>query len=218
MDKVNVVVWSEHTEPKNVYPDGIDGAVAEYLSRNESLEVTRACIDDLDEGLGEELLSSADTLVVWSHGKEVSDEATARVIRRFRGEGMGIVALHSTVIWKPFMEIMGTGGLASRWDDSAEPEHIHVVTPSHPIALGLFDFTVPHTEMWADPWDVPDPDVVVFESRFDGGEYFRSGSCFYMDEGRMFFLRPGHETYPIYFQPEIQKIIENAVFWTAKRT
>ncbi len=218
MAKIRTLVWSERTEPADVYPGGIDGAVAEHLEQNDELEVRRAGIDEPEHGLGEKALAETDTIVVWSHGKEISAEATAGVIRRFREEGMGIVALHSTVIWKPFMEIMGRGSLASRWDLTAEPEHVHVVTPSHPIAKGLFDFTVPQTEMWNEPWDVPDPDVVVLESRFDGGEYFRSGSCFYFGEGRLFFLRPGHESYPIYYQPEIRKIIENAVFWTAKQT
>jgi trehalose utilization protein len=36
--------------------------------------------------------------------------------------------------------------------------------------------------------------------------------------GRVFYFRPGHETFPTYHNPTIKRIIRNAVLWTAKRT
>jgi trehalose utilization protein len=33
--------------------------------------------------------------------------------------------------------------------------------------------------------------------------------------GKIFYFRPGHETFPTYYQAEIQKVIVNAVNWAA---
>jgi len=57
----------------------------------------------------------------------------------------------------------------------------------------------------------------VFISWFEGGEVFRSGCCFERGHGRIFYFRPGHETYPIYHNPQIQKVMANAVRWAAPR-
>jgi trehalose utilization protein len=36
-------------------------------------------------------------------------------------------------------------------------------------------------------------------------------------KGRIFYLRPGRETYPLMFQPEIERIFQNAAFWAAQK-
>jgi trehalose utilization protein len=33
--------------------------------------------------------------------------------------------------------------------------------------------------------------------------------------GKIFYFRPGHETYPIYHQAEVQQVIRNGVHWAA---
>ena len=53
----------------------------------------------------------------------------------------------------------------------------------------------------------------MFISSFTGGEVFRSGCCFRRGRGRIFYFSPGHETYPVYHQPEVQQVIANAVLW-----
>ncbi|MGQ0603893.1 MAG: ThuA domain-containing protein, partial [Anaerolineales bacterium] len=47
------------------------------------------------------------------------------------------------------------------------------------------------------------------------GEVFRSGCCYRRGAGRIFYFRPGHETYPTYYQPEVLRVIANAVRWAA---
>ena len=47
----------------------------------------------------------------------------------------------------------------------------------------------------------------------EGGEVFRSGCCWHRGKGKVFYFRPGHEAFPIYYQPEIQQVIVNAVKW-----
>jgi hypothetical protein len=45
------------------------------------------------------------------------------------------------------------------------------------------------------------------------GEVFRSGATWQRGNGRVFYFRPGHETYPTYHHTQIQRVISNAVHW-----
>jgi trehalose utilization protein len=96
------------------------------------------------------------------------------------------------------------------------PGHVTVSTPAHPIAAGLpAKWDIPQTEMYGEPFHVPAPDEVVFEERWDKGEHFRSGITWKVGAGKVFYYRPGHETYPIFKQPENIKVVENAIRWAA---
>ena len=98
-----------------------------------------------------------------------------------------------------------------------EPSTIKVLSPKHPIAEGLpVTFQVKQTEMYNEPFHVPDPDEVIFEESWEQGERFRSGMVWNIGKGKVFYFRPGHETYPVYKQPEIIKVIENACRWLGK--
>jgi len=96
------------------------------------------------------------------------------------------------------------------------PSRMTTLLPKHPIAKGISEkFTIPHTEMYDEPFHVPDPDQVIFEERWETGERFRSGSVWDIGKGKLSYFRPGHETYKIFFQPIPLRIIENAVRWMA---
>lgn len=98
--------------------------------------------------------------------------------------------------------------------NDGKPSTVKVLEPVHPIAKGLpASFELPQTEMYADPFHVPDADEVLFEERWSAGESFRSGLIWKLGEGRVFYFRPGHETYPIFKQELPLKIIANAVNW-----
>ncbi|MFG0332370.1 MAG: ThuA domain-containing protein, partial [Maioricimonas sp. JB049] len=95
-----------------------------------------------------------------------------------------------------------------------KPGTIQVLSPDHPIAAGLPNtFQIPRTEMYNEPFHVPEPDAVIFEETWEQGERFRSGMIWSIGEGRVFYFRPGHETYPIYKQAETLKVLENACRW-----
>lgn len=95
-----------------------------------------------------------------------------------------------------------------------KPSHVRTLLPKHPIAKGIpISFTIPQTEMYNEPFHVPVPDSVIFEERWATGEWFRSGSLWQIDGGKVFYFRPGHETYPVFKQSMVLKIIENAVRW-----
>ncbi|MFC4451433.1 ThuA domain-containing protein [Halorussus aquaticus] len=214
-----VTVWNEYRHEREddavreVYPDGIHATIAEFLD-DRGFDVQTATLDDPEHGLTREVLDDTDVLTWWGHEahEEVSDEVVERVHERVLS-GMGLLVLHSGHYSKIFKRLMGTScGL--KWRESGETERIWTVEPGHPIAEGIDEcIEVPETEMYGERFDVPAPDTLVFTSWFEGGEVFRSGCCYRRGSGRIFYFRPGHETYPIYHQPEIQTVVANAVSW-----
>jgi trehalose utilization protein len=95
-----------------------------------------------------------------------------------------------------------------------KPSTLRTRLVDHPLARGIpAEFVNARDEMYDEPFHVPAPDDVVFEERFSGGEWFRSGSVWRIGAGRVFYFRPGHETFPVYKDPVMLKIIENAVRW-----
>jgi trehalose utilization protein len=216
-----VTVWNEFRHEKKdqkvieIYPDGMHEAIAQPL-RAEGFAVRTATLDEPEHGLTEEVLAETDVLLWWGHmaHKEVSDEVVERVQKRVL-EGMGLIVLHSAHVSKIFMRLMGTGCML-RWREAGERERLWVVAPGHPIAEGIGEyFEIPHEEMYGEFFDIPAPDALVFVSWFQGGEVFRSGCCFERGQGKIFYFRPGHETHPTYHQPEVQRVISNAVRWAA---
>jgi trehalose utilization protein len=97
------------------------------------------------------------------------------------------------------------------------PSHVSTLLPDHPIAAGIpKQWDVPQTEMYDEPFHVPAPDEVVFEEKWDKGEHFRSGCVWNVGKGKVFYFRPGHETYPVYRQELPLRVIENACRWLGK--
>ena len=217
MEKIRVLAWSERTEPDSVYPKGINGAIADGLRSHDDFEVSTSSLKDVDQGLGDDRLDASDVLIWWGHNKHdlVSNERAESIARRVRAGSLGLIVVHSAILSKPFKALMGTSCGIAGWREDDEPERVHVVMPNHPIAKGVHDFTIPRTEMYSEPFDVPAPDVLVLESRYEGGEYFRSGCCWLVGNGRVFSFSPGHETLPIMMQDEVKTVLSNAVRWVA---
>jgi trehalose utilization protein len=218
---IRVTVWSEFRHEKRsakiaeIYPDGIHGAIAEGL-REAGYTVGIATLDEPEHGLTEEVLANTDVLTWWGHiaHDEVSDALVDRIQERVL-EGMGLIVLHSGHFSKIFKRMMGTT-CNLKWREADEKERVWVLEPGHPIAAGLGTyFEVPKSEMYGERFDIPAPDTLVFTSWYEGGEIFRSGCCYHRGAGKIFYFSPGHETYPIYYQPEIRQVLANAVRWAA---
>jgi trehalose utilization protein len=214
-----VTVWSEYRhEKKNpavakVYPEGIHGTIAQALSK-QGFTVRTATLDEPQHGLSDEVLANTDVLTWWGHmaHKEVSDEVVAKVQQRVL-DGMGLIVLHSGHFSKIFKRLLGTD-CDLKWREANDKERLWVVAPGHPITEGIGDYIeLEHEEMYGEPFGIPTPDELVFVSWFTGGEIFRSGVCYTRGQGKIFYFRPGHETIPTYHNPEIQKVIGNAVRW-----
>ncbi|MDX2004073.1 MAG: ThuA domain-containing protein [Meiothermus sp.] len=216
-----VTVWNEFLhEQRNpkvqaIYPDGIHEAVAGPL-REAGFEVGTATLEQPQHGLTQEVLDATDVLIWWGHmaHDKVADEVVERVYRRVL-QGMGLIVLHSGHYSKIFVRLMGTN-CSLKWREANDRERLWVVAPGHPITEGIGEhITLEAEEMYGEHFDIPQPDELVFVSWFSGGEVFRSGACYRRGQGRVFYFRPGHETYPTYHNPEIQRVIANAVRWAA---
>lgn len=222
MSDIRVRVWNEYRhEKKNpkvaeIYPQGMHHAIASHLKTLPGLEVSTATLDEPEHGLPQEVLDKTDVLTWWGHTAhhEVKDDVVDRVQQRVL-DGMGLIVLHSGHFSKIFRKLMGTT-CNLKWREAGEKERIWVVEPGSPIAEGLGEyFELEHTEMYGERFDIPQPDCLVFISWFQGGEVFRSGCCYRRGRGRIFYFRPGHETFPIYHNPNVLKVIGNAVRWAA---
>ncbi len=220
---IRVTIWNEFiherepdSAPQKTYPNGIHMALKEILGVHADFAIRTATLDDVDCGLPQSVLDETDVLIWWGHVRhsavpdDVVERVTARVLK-----GMGFIALHSGHMSRPFMKLMGTS-CDLRWRENGEKERLWMVSPGHPIVQGLPPyFEIPHEETYGEFFDIPTPDEVVLLGWFEGGEVFRSGCCFTRGAGRIFYFQPGHETNPVYYQPEVSLVIANAIRWAA---
>ena len=220
MEKINVTMFNEFVHEqendfiKKLYPKGMHSVILEHLEKSEGMKTQAATLQMPDHGLTQKVLDSTDVLIWWGHmaHDKVKDEIVDRVQARVL-EGMGLIVLHSGHMSKVFRRMMGTScGLT--WREAAERERLWVVNPSHPIASGLGAYLqLENEEMYGEYFDIPDPDELIFVSWFEGGEVFRSGAAWHRGKGKVFYFRPGHETYPTYYNKEVLLVIANAVKW-----
>ncbi len=195
------------------YENGMDTYVYEFLC-SKGYDVTWIKISAIDDGsaLTDEILENTEVLLWWGHiyHNNILDSVAERVVARVN-RGMGFFAMHSGHHAKPFKRLIGTTGNLS-WREIGERERLWVTDFGHPIAKGVGDsFVIDHEEMYGEPFDIPNPDELVFISWFQGGEVMRSGCVWKRGRGKVFFFRPGHETLPTYKNETVQKVIVNAI-------
>jgi len=220
--RINVTVWHEFRhEKKNpkvaeLYPNGMHEAIASALRKSPDLNVRTATLDEPEHGLTKAVVAGTDVFVWWGHmaHKDVADEIVERVYQRVIA-GAGLVCLHSGHFSKLFRRLMGTTCDLKWREDPNEREILWVTKSGHPILAGVVDdhFIIDHEEMYGEYFDIPEPDELLLISSFTGGEVFRSGCTWRRGAGKIFYFRPGHETYPTYHNPTVLKIIENGVRW-----
>lgn len=221
---VRVTVWNEFRHEKEMdsvrklYPDGMHKKIADHLETQPNLTTRLASLDEPEHGLTEEVLAETDVLFWWAHAAhhEVQDEIVERIAKRVWA-GMGFVGLHSAHFSKPLIRLLGTP-CTLKWREAGEKERLWNLEPGHPITAGIGEyFELPETEMYGEPFAIPTPDKLLFISWFQGGEVFRSGAVWERGNGRIFYFRPGHETYPIYYDENVLRVLSNAAAWCAPR-
>ncbi|MBQ5840514.1 MAG: ThuA domain-containing protein [Clostridia bacterium] len=217
---IHVTVWNEFFHEKEEesarahYPNGIHQTIAAFLGTQEDITVRTATLDDPECGLTEEVLNDTDVLLWWGHIKHdaVPDEVAVRVQMAVL-KGMGLIVLHSGHHSKPFRLLMGTTANLT-WREDGDMERLWVVAPDHPIAQGIDRyFDLAHEETYGEPFDIPEPDKLVFIGWYEGGEVFRAGCCYRRGRGKIFYFQPGHETVPTYHNASVQQVLINAVRW-----
>jgi trehalose utilization protein len=218
--KIRVTVWGEYIKERRlpavakIYPTGMHETIAEALRESSDFEARTATLDQPEHGLTENVLDQTDVLIWWGHSAhgDVSDKIVDRVQARVL-QGMGLIVLHSAHFSKIFKRLLGTT-CSLTWREAGEKERLWVCNPGHPITQGIDRyFEIPHEEMYGEPFAIPAPDETVFVSWFQGGEVFRSGCTWKRGNGKIFYFRPGHETYPTYHQKEVRRVIQNAARW-----
>lgn len=217
---VRVTVWGENVHEREnavvreIYPKGMHTCIAESLNQDPEIEAGTATLDQPEHGLTDALLAKTDVLTWWGHAAhgKVEDKIVERVHKRVL-EGMGLIVLHSGHYSKIFKRVLGTT-CSLCWREAGEKERLWVCNPGHAIAQGIDRyFELENEEMYGEPFGIPTPDEQVFISWFEGGEVFRSGACFKRGNGKIFYFRPGHETYPTYHDKNVQLVLKNAVKW-----
>lgn len=226
---IRVLIWNEfyHEQKKphvrEIYPDGMHGCIRDFLKTRDDLEVRTAtqfdCSlnrDDENAGLSDELLDNTDVLIWWGHcyHKYVPDAWVEKIAVRVN-EGMGFIALHSSHYSKVFKALMGTG-CDLRWRLGDEHERLWNIAPNHPIMKGIPQyFELDGEETYGERFNIPDPQELLMIGWYSGGEVFRSVCTFTRGVGRIVYMQPGHETYPTFKDPNVQRMITNAVYWAA---
>jgi trehalose utilization protein len=221
---IQVTIFNEYVHERTeeavrqIYPHGIHATMASALDQEADINPRTATLQEPEHGLTADVLATTDVLLWWGHlaHDKVADEVVERVQARVL-EGMGLIVLHSGHHSKIFKRLMGTS-CSLLWREADEKERLWVVNASHPITQGIGPFIeLPQAEMYGEIFDIPDPDELLFISWFAGGEVFRSGATWHRGRGRIFYFRPGHETYPIFHRPDIQRVLINAVRWAIFR-
>jgi len=219
---IRVTVWGEYRHEKQnarvaeIYPRGMHEAIASHLRKSANLQVTTATLDEPEHGLTDERIKATDVLIWWGHmaHDDLREEIVERCYLRVLA-GMGLIVLHSGHYAKLFRKLMGTT-CNLKWREAGEREILWVTRPGHPIVQGIDDhFTLAAEEMYGEFFDIPEPQETVLISSFAGGEVFRSGCTWTRGAGKIFYFRPGHETYPTYHDPNVLRVIENAARWAA---
>lgn len=220
---MRILVWNENRHEQTndvvraIYPEGIHGALQDFLKKDYD-DVQTATLDEPEHGLTDEVLAKTDVLIWWGH--QAHDEVDDRIVEKVKQRvlaGMGLIVLHSGHFSKLFKTLMGTT-CDLKWREADEKERLWVVDPSHPIASGIGEFIeLEKEEMYGEHFDIPAPDELVFLSWFEGGDVFRSGVTFKRGQGNIFYFQPGHETYPTYYNQNIQQVIRNAVAWAGDK-
>ena len=218
---IRVTVWGENVHEKShklvsdIYPKGMHGCIADALNTDPEIKARTAILEQPEHGLTEQVLAETDVLTWWGHAAhgQVQDFVVDRVQKRVL-EGMGLIVLHSGHHAKIFKRLLGTS-CDLHWREAGERERLWVCNPGHAISQGIDaeQFTIEHEEMYGEPFGIPNPDELIFLSWFQGGEVFRSGATWKRGAGKIFYFRPGHESYPTYHIPVVQRILKNAVKW-----
>jgi trehalose utilization protein len=237
---INVLVWDEQQDVQvksGAYKNFLGNAVAEFLSKTDGLQVVSANINEPDQGLADDRIAAADVVVWWGHvrHKDVNDSKVESIVAKVKAGKAGFVALHSAHYSKPFKNLMGTNCGFKKVDANKNEgfvQHLRVVSPMHPIAKGVKDFDIPKTEIYGEPFEVPMPDAIVLYGHWDTGDSFPDVCCWTVGGkgvssaaakaanpgGRVVYFRPGHETFPIFHQPEVQRVVTNCVLWAAPKS
>jgi len=217
LEGADVLIWWSHQKNHLVTDENVERIVARVKSGRlglialHSAHWSRPFVRLMQERAKEDALSQIPPSQRADARFEYSNESPYGKVPP-RGAPLTPSLRREDGVWK--LALPGCIFPAYRGDGA--PSHVTTLLPGHPIAAGLpAKWDVAATEMYDEPFHVPTPDEVVFEERWDKGEWFRAGCVWRVGKGKVFYFRPGHETYPVFRQAEPLLALENAVRWLA---
>ena len=219
IDNCDVLIWWSHTKNKAVPDDKVNQIVGRIKNGSLSLIVLHSALTSkvFIESMNERARSDAAKVIPAGMKTEYIlpkaykdplpvDPITPRVDIVTNWPEHNTLAL----VYLPICEITG-------YREDGKPSHVTTMLPEHPIARDVpKEFDIAQTEAYFELFHVPKPDAVIFREKFSTGEEFRSGMLWSVGKGKVFYFRPGHETFPVYYNPNILKIIGNAAEWMGK--
>ncbi len=237
--EINVLVWDEQQDRQvksGAYKNYLGNAIAEFLSKVPGLRVTSANINEPEQGLTAERIGAADVILWWGHVRhgDVDDSKVESIVAKVKRGQAAFVALHSAHYSKPFKRLLGTRCGFAYVDSNrgrGYRERLVITNPHHAITRGLSGFEIPRTEIYAEPFEVPYPDKVLVYGYWDTGHSFPD-VCYWSvgpsgvaslakqrvrQPGKVVYFRPGHETFPIFHQPEVQQLLKRVVLWAGQQ-
>jgi len=243
MAKKRVLVWTDaaglHTNERPIaYPEGIHEAIAAFLNGSGEFDAVPFAVDE--ECLESESLDQFHAIVMWGHGRPISPEAQQSVAHQVESGKIGIVGLHSILIFRsnPVLVTRLFGQTRQYgWEDDV-PMRFSVTREAHPIFEGVESFEI-RDEAYYEPFglvegcdvllnmEVPDcetrmsrvfsPELGKYEAKefHVAGLVSRAAWTYEVGRGRSFYFQPGHETDPTYRNPAVQGIVSRGVRWVA---
>lgn len=214
LDETDVLIWWAHRKHSELRDDRVDAVVQRVLAGRLSLIVLHSAhfAKPFMQLLDERARADAPGMIPGEKRSGAKTDFTTPHRRGSAGAGDPLSPAVEEIdgVWRLVLPAC----VFPAWRADAAPSTMSVVLPDHPVASGVPpEFVIPQTEMYAEPFHVPAPDEVIFKETWAGGEWFRSGCVWNIGKGRVFYFRPGHETYPIFKQEAPLRILVNAVRW-----
>jgi type 1 glutamine amidotransferase len=168
-----------------------------------------------------------DVLVCYDMHQEITDEAKADFVARLK-EGKGLVVLHHAIAsyqqWPEYWKIIGARYyLQKTMVDGVEKARsaykhgmhfqVHVADPTHAVTRGVKDFEL--LDETYRLFDVaPDCHTLLTTEEPESNKVIGWAKTY--ENARVVYLQSGHDHFA-YENPGFQKILRQAIRWTAKR-
>ncbi len=168
-----------------------------------------------------------DVLVLYDMWQPITDETKRDFVERLK-EGKGLVALHHAIAsyqeWPEYWKIVGARYyLKPMVVDGVEKRRsafkhdmqfkVHVVDPRHPVTRGVSDFDLhDETYKWFDV--APDSHPLLTTDEPESNKIIAWTRTY--ENARVVYLQSGHDHFA-YENPHYQRLVRQAIRWTARR-
>ena len=168
-----------------------------------------------------------DVLVLYDMWQPITDDAKSDFVNRLK-EGKGLVVLHHAIAsyqeWPEYWKIVGARYyLKPMVVDGVEKRRsafkhdmqfkVHVADPSHPVTRGVSDFDLhDETYKWFDV--VPDSHPLLTTDEPESNRIIAWTRTY--ENARVVYLQSGHDHFA-YENPNYQRLLKQAIRWTARR-